>query len=270
MSEHDTINQFSTLVIQRASPNRPIDNLKILQITIDTLKFVTQLKEQNAPRANFKLSIEIIMATFLFDFDGTIADSLSLVCYLIEKYADYLKCKHFTATELLLLKELHAREVLNYLDIPFWRVASFVRKLRKITNQYIEEITIFPGWADVLKTLRDNQHQIGLISSNSQQNVAFVLKKYDLIDLFDFISCDKSLFGKKRCLQKLIRQKNITPAMTYYVGDEVRDIEAAFAVKIHTIAVSWGFNSFARLKLANPEHLISDIEQLTSIYSRES
>lgn len=45
------------------------------------------------------------------------------------------------------------------------------------------------------------------------------------------------------------------------MSDEVRDIEAAQANKIHAIAVSWGFNSIARLKQANSERLIMDLTQ---------
>lgn len=209
------------------------------------------------------------MATYILDFDGTIADSFSLACRIIINHADYLRCKHLTAAELLTLKELHAKEVLKYLGIPFWRVTSFVRKLREMTTQHINEIELFPGWSEVLKTLRDCKHQIGLISSNSQQNVEFVLRKHNLIDLFDFISCDKSLFGKKRCLQKLIYKQNLTPSHTYYIGDEVRDVEAAHAVKIRAIAVTWGFNSFSRLELANPDYIISHIEQVLAISLRE-
>ena len=91
------------------------------------------------------------------------------------------------------------------------------------------------------------------------------MKKHQLLDLFDFIDCDKSLFGKKRALNRLIKQKSLSLQRTYYVGDEVRDIEAAHGAKIHAIAVSWGFNSFDRLKLANPDYLISHIEELLKL-----
>ena len=201
------------------------------------------------------------MATYIFDFDGTIADTYSVACGILVNHAAYLGCKQVTLSELLELKNRHAREVLKYLDVPFWRISSFVRKLKMMTSQRIDDIVIFPAWTEILQQI-GLHHQIGLISSNAYSTIEFVLKKHQLLDLFDFIDCDKSLFGKKRALNRLIKQKSLNLQQTYYVGDEVRDIEAAHGAKIHAIAVSWGFNSFDRLKLANPDYLISHIEEL--------
>lgn len=203
-----------------------------------------------------------MMATYIFDFDGTIADSFLLVCDIIMKQAKYLGCTQLTSTDLLQLKEMHAREVLKYLCVPFWKVPSFVQKLRNIGHERMDEIEIFPEWPMILKQLNDKQHMIGLVSSNSHKTVEFLLKKHGLYEYFNFIFCDTSLFGKKRCLKKLIHQQNLDRSQTYYIGDEVRDIEAAHANKIHAIAVSWGFNSVTRLEQAKPEHLIMSLAQL--------
>ena len=62
------------------------------------------------------------MANYIFDFDGTIADSFSLACSILMSHAEYLGCKQLSTPELLTLKDMHAREVLNYLEVPFWRV----------------------------------------------------------------------------------------------------------------------------------------------------
>lgn len=177
------------------------------------------------------------MATYIFDFDGTIADSFSLACNILVNHAAYLRCKQLTWSELLELKNMHAREVLKYLNVPFWRVSSFIKKLKMLTNQRIDDITIFPDWIKALQKL-SQYHQIGLISSNAYSTIEFVLKKHQLLDLFDFIDCDKSLFGKKRALNKLIKQRSLNVLTSYYVGDEVRDIEAAHGAQIHSIAVS--------------------------------
>lgn len=206
------------------------------------------------------------MATYIFDFDGTIADSFSLACNMLVEHAAYLGCKQLTPGELLELKNLHAREVLKYLHVPCWRVSSFVRKLKMMVNQRSDAIPIFPGWIKTLQAL-SLHHQIGLISSNTYSVVEPILKKHQLLDLFDFIACDQSLFGKKRALNRVIKQKALNTMTTYYVGDEVRDIEAAHGAKIQAIAVSWGFNSIDRLKLANPDYLISHIEELLSLSS---
>lgn len=202
------------------------------------------------------------MATYIFDFDGTIADSFSLACDVFLKQSKYLGCKQLTPRELLPLKELHAREVLKYLGIPWWRTASFVRKLRQIGTERVNEIKLFPEWPVILKRLKENKHTLAIVSSNTHNTIEMILKKYDLYFLFDFIVCDQSLFNKKRCLNHFINKQRLNRSDTYYIGDEVRDIEAAQSNKIHAIAVCWGFNSTERLRQAKPDQLILSIEQL--------
>ena len=206
------------------------------------------------------------MATYIFDFDGTLADSFSVASDILLKQAKYLGCRQLTPAEVGKLRDLHAREVLNYLDVPFWRTFRFVKKFRKLVNERMDEVIIFPAWFEVLQKLKANQHVLGIISSNSRNTIEPVLKRYMLAELFDFIICEQPLFGKVRCLKKLVKCLNLNTNTTYYVADEVRDIEAAQANQMHAIAVSWGFNSVERLQLAKPELLIIDLKELTECF----
>lgn len=206
------------------------------------------------------------MATYLFDFDGTLADSFSVMCNILIKEAEYLGCKPLHASEIDRLRNMHAREILKYLNVPLWRTPGFVKKLRKLGNREIDKTIIFPEWLAVLKTLKANKHTLGIISSNSQETIKPLLIQYKLHALFDFIICGKSLFSKSRCLNKVIKSLGLNRNDTYYMGDEVRDIEAAQKSKIHSIAVTWGFNSEARLKLAKPELLITQRSELKLIF----
>jgi phosphoglycolate phosphatase-like HAD superfamily hydrolase len=43
-----------------------------------------------------------------------------------------------------------------------------------------------------------------------------------------------------------------------FVGDELRDIEAAQETGVHMAAVTWGYNSTAALEAAGPDYLIAD------------
>lgn len=61
----------------------------------------------------------------------------------------------------------------------------------------------------------------------------------------------------------------LSPTATYYVGDEVRDVEATHAAKINSLAVSRGFNSNAKLKQASPTQLINNFDELESMFYEE-
>lgn len=47
-----------------------------------------------------------------------------------------------------------------------------------------------------------------------------------------------------------------------YVGDEVRDIDAAKAVGLISVAVCWGFNSRFALEKAQPSFIADNPEEL--------
>lgn len=205
------------------------------------------------------------MATYIFDFDGTLADSFTLIRdVIIEEYTT-LKCRQLTLDDIPLLREMGAREVFQYLEVPLWRRMTFIRKLRKLTHERTHDICLFPEWPDILKRVHSEGHQLGIISSNALKTVMFVLGKYQIGYIFNFIHCDKSLFGKKRCLSQLIRGHQLNRKETYYIGDEVRDIKAAQANNIQAIAVGWGFNSASKLEMQMPQHLILSFAQMKKL-----
>jgi HAD superfamily hydrolase (TIGR01549 family) len=205
------------------------------------------------------------MATYIFDFDGTLADSFAIAFEILLTQASALGCKQLHPSDLDKIKQMHARELLKYLHIPFWRVPRFVKKLRKLGKTKIAEVTIFPEWHEVLTHLKNNNHTLGILSSNAHGSVEIVLRKHGLYELFDFVISGRSLFGKGRYLKRLMKQFNCIHAETYYIGDEVRDIEAAKANKIQAIAVAWGFNSPSRLQAAQPTFIIQHPSEILAL-----
>lgn len=53
-------------------------------------------------------------------------------------------------------------------------------------------------------------YKIGIITSNTQENVEDVLQKHDLL-IFDFMVSGTTLFGKHRSIKKKLKFKNIQP-----------------------------------------------------------
>jgi len=94
----------------------------------------------------------------------------------------------------------------------------------------------------VLEKLRKQGLTLGILTSNSKENVELFLKKNEL-NMFEFIYADKSLFGKDRVMKKMMKEKGIASKDIIYIGDEVRDWEACKKVGIEMIGVAWGFNS---------------------------
>ena len=50
-----------------------------------------------------------------------------------------------------------------------------------------------------------------------------------------------------------------------YVGDETRDVEAAMAAGVDAAAVTWGFQTEALLRSANPRFVLSAPRELVEL-----
>ena len=88
-------------------------------------------------------------------------------------------------------------------------------------------------------------------------------------NLFEFVYSESSLFGKHVVLKRMCSKQNIDPLEVVYVGDEDRDIIAAKKVKIKIIAVTWGFNSKAKLSKEKPDYLVDLPMQIIEVISQK-
>ena len=70
------------------------------------------------------------------------------------------------------------------------------------------------------------------------------------------------MFGKDKVLRKLLKIQKVPLGHAVYVGDETRDIDAARAVGISVIAVSWGAHSRSLLETREPDYLIDSVSEL--------
>lgn len=184
----------------------------------------------------------------IFDFDGTIADTFRLVVGIFE---DVVRGKvPITQSELDNLRKigLSARWA-QELGIPLWRAPFLLAKGRRKMRRRMQHIEVFDGMQAVLRRLHDDTDTVLIVmSSNTATTINGFLRRKDLDLYFSQVIGGAGLFKKARILKKLVERNQLDPATTYYVGDEVRDIEAANKAGLKAIGVTWGFNDRALLE----------------------
>lgn len=198
----------------------------------------------------------------IFDFDGTLVDSFETFLKIVERLAHQFAYTVPTSEEIEQLKNLSSREIIKGLKVDLIKIPFLLRRVKLEFNKEMSEVQLIPGIQDALIELKKQNIQLGIITSNSKQNVLPILQKYNLDTLFNFIYSETSLFGKHRTINKLLKQQKYRPDQIIYVGDETRDIEAAKKSKIKVIAVTWGFNSKKALHAQNPDFLIDQPHNL--------
>jgi phosphoglycolate phosphatase len=190
----------------------------------------------------------------VFDFDGTIADTFEVI-------KDIAKTE-FGASEsdFKLLKNKGLKGLINNKKISFWVLPKLaIKVMSRLKNK--SDIGLFPKIPELLKKLKNN-YKLGIVSSNSQQNILRILKKYRIENLFEFIYSSSSIFGKHLVLKRMCKKYKINPDSIIYIGDEDRDILAAKKMEIKNIAVTWGFNSEERLKKIKPDSIATTPMQI--------
>jgi len=200
--------------------------------------------------------------TIIFDFDGTIADTMSLTFSVYNAIAPAFGCKQVTGAECELLRMRRPQEFFRDFGMTIWKIPRFAMSMRSEIGKRISEIGLFPGMPEILIQLARDGYRLGIISSNAEATIRTVLEKHHLATLFDFIWSGKNVFGKEHVIKKCLRQKKITKHSAMYIGDETRDVEAVKKTGIAMIAVTWGYSARELLTQVNPDALVDTPEAL--------
>jgi len=200
----------------------------------------------------------------VFDFDGTIADTMGSIGKIMDKVSRDFDFKRMKDADLEELKNKKTKEVFKSLGISLIKLPRILGKVRKVLHEEIEGVKPIKGMEQVLPQLKKDNWQLGIITSCPLATVEKFLNKNNL-NVFDFIYSEGDIFNKADKMKTLLEERKLNPENVFYVGDETRDIEAARAAGIKMIAVSWGFNKEEILKKENPDYLIRKPEELVSL-----
>ncbi|MEG3439926.1 HAD-IA family hydrolase [Pannus brasiliensis CCIBt3594] len=207
------------------------------------------------------MSIKVVV----FDFDGTIADTHDTFVEIVNGLAAEFGYKPVNSEEVEILKNLSSREVIERSKVPPFWIPFLLYRVKREFNKRIDRLEPFADLHSCLASLKERGYTLGIITSNTRENVTTFLKKHQLFDFFDFIYSGTPLFGKHKIIDRLIRQNRFQLSEVIYVGDETRDINAAKKSKVKAIAVGWGFNSPKILAKFQPDYLIHHPRELLEI-----
>jgi len=204
--------------------------------------------------------------SLIFDFDGTIADTLSAIIRLVNEHAKEFNIRPLAETDVDELRGMSNLDIIKKYKVPLVKVPYLVLRAQKELNQRIGEMRLFPGVKELVLDLKRLGFRLGILTSNSRENVQKFLRAQDL-DVFDFIHAEQNFFGKNWALLHLLKKFNLKKEEVIYVGDEVRDIEACQKVNIAVIAVSWGFHRRKLLQDKLPTYLVDSPDEIRAIVS---
>ncbi len=201
----------------------------------------------------------------IFDFDGTLADSLPFLLSCLGELARRHGFREPAGDELPRLRAAALPDLLDSLGIPWWKVPRIARHYRRLLAQRDGAVAPFAEIPAALERLSAAGVRLGLATSNSATSVHQVLPA--ATRLFNDGEYDIPLLGKARRLTRLLRRQGIAARHSLYVGDELRDLEAARRAGLACAAVAWGYGCPATLRAQAPDLFFerpADLLRLTS------
>jgi phosphoglycolate phosphatase len=204
----------------------------------------------------------------IFDFDGTVADSAAWFASALNELARHNGFREVSAEQREMLRGLPTREIFAHLGIPSGKLPLVVRQLREIAARDAGQISIFPWVPDIFAALRSRGISIAIVSSNTKANIRRVLGA-EVAAMVEQFGTGAPLFGKAAKINAVIKRCASTAALTTSVGDEVRDIEAARALGIRSLAVTWGYATASALEAAQPTRLVHAPAELLDWFAKK-
>lgn len=202
------------------------------------------------------------MAVLIFDFDGTIADTLDTIVRITNRIAPEYGYSPTTPEKLRYYQSLSTKEMLKQSEIPLFRLPFLLRQVRREMSVELDSVSVAADLVPTLQALRENGHQLMIMSSNSKQNISRFLQRQGITKLFSSIEGGVGLLSKARVLRRIIRREEFDFSQVIYVGDETRDIDASKQVGVLVAAVTWGFSAREALAAQSPAFLVDHPRQL--------
>ncbi len=210
------------------------------------------------------------MGLLIFDFDGTLADTFFIAVGVFRKLARRARSKHPTDDEEVeILRGLPALQVLKRVGVHWWQIPYIVYEGRKAVQRQMPEVKVISGIEDVLQELHRRGYKLMVVSTNSQRNIDAFLKRSKLESCFDGVYGGIGLFAKARTIEKVMREHKADLSHTWYIGDEVRDVDAARKAGVQCISVAWGYNSRPALERAHAEIIIEHPKELLDLVGKK-
>ncbi len=205
-----------------------------------------------------------MMKAIIFDFDGTLADTLPICFYAfqavfkefdnIEVTSDEIKAM-FGPSETGIIRENLIN--LNHDQAIELYYEKYSEKHRELVfdNEQINEL---------LLQLKRDGYKLGIVTGKARRSLLISLECLNMSDLFDVIITGDDVDTPKphpEGVNKALEHLNIKNTEAIFLGDSEADILAGKQAGVHTIGVQWLPNYQTLEFSVKPDQMFSSIDE---------
>jgi phosphoglycolate phosphatase len=215
---------------------------------------------------NVALGVDVDRFGIIFDLDGTLIDSTSQICEVMNKARAHFG--HLTASVAWFEKKigLPVEELLSDLDISSLEKSEIILLFRdSLRTQMQLGVPIFKDTEKTIENLELLGLPLGIATSKPTDLAKLAISKSSLKRFHFHIRGSDGLRMKPdpdvilRCMEEMKIQNGV------YVGDRVEDIQAGRSAGLITIGIVQGFHSKTDFQLEGATFVINSICEITPI-----
>jgi len=197
---------------------------------------------------------------FIFDFDGTIAETIPLAIEAFRHaYADLnlplpsearIKA-HFGPIESGLLHKLNPENSAALF-------ALYLKNFSKIIDQ--KKAQAFPHIKETLVALKSAGRRLAVVTGKSRESADISIEKYSLQGLFEYVECGGETGSvKPQKIRKVLSCWDVSAQDVFYIGDSPQDIIDSRECGVIPVAAAWSRVTDAEaLRALSPFKLFDD------------
>lgn len=207
----------------------------------------------------------------LFDFDGTLVDSMGSILKAINRVLANHGLNHLDAETLGEMAGRPLMEVLRRIapDADLSKAEEYEMEFREFyLNANQTENCLFPKVKEMLSILRAKSIRLGIVSTTTQTLLGRELSRLELREQFEVVIGRESVRNHKpspEAIRKALGLLRLKAEQCVFVGDSPLDIKAGKAAGMRTIAVATGLSKKERLEKENPSMIIDRVDELPKV-----
>lgn len=208
---------------------------------------------------------------FIFDYDGVIADSLDMCIEAFNVLKDkYGFSGELTKEAIAKLPHVTAEGAFSLLEVREEDIHLYTGEVRERLRNNAEKASLFDGIGDIFRMVKESGAYLAVNTSNDSGTVKRRLKMSGLAELPDYIVGSDTPGCKSEKIRHIMEKFSGNAEDTYMIGDSMGDITEGRKAKVHTIAVTYGWQPREILEGVKPEYICDTMDELKELVQKKS